>query len=92
VNLVPAIDWKSSPTRWFELPVPADAIVSLPGSAFARVTSSPSVFGPLGCTTRMKGVEATEATGAKSFVGLYGFLGFRLGATLKVLFEPISNV
>jgi hypothetical protein len=38
------------------------------------------------------GVAAIEATGAKSLSGLYGFLGFRLGATLKVLFDPMSRV
>ncbi len=92
MNFTPARSWKSSPTRWFELPVPAEAIVSLPGSAFARATSSASVFGPAGFTTRMKGVEAIEITGAKSLSGLYGFFGLRLGATLNVLFDPISSV
>jgi hypothetical protein len=76
-----------------ELPVPAEAMVSLPGSAFARATSSATVFiGAPGLTTRMKGVDAIETTGAKSLSGLYGFFGLRLGATLKVLLEPMSSV
>jgi hypothetical protein len=35
VKRAPEISWKSSPTRWLELPVPAEDIVSLPGAAFA---------------------------------------------------------
>ncbi len=50
----PAIDLKSSPDRWVELPAPDDANVSDPGFAFASCTSSATLrAGTCGFTTRM---------------------------------------
>ena len=70
VKRAPEISWKSSPTRWLELPVPADDMVSLPGFALPCATSSAAVFAlDAGFVTNTKGAEAIMMTGAKSFSG-----------------------
>ena len=62
-----AIMRNSSPEKWLELPMPADANVSWPGRAFARAMSSFTLCtGTDGWMTRMFGAVDIWTTGAKS--------------------------
>ena len=73
--------------------MPPEAMLILPGEALASAISSATVFaGSEGCTTSTNGVVATRLTGAKSRTGWYEIFGYRLGATLTVLFDPIISV
>src|SRR5262245_5983537 len=50
-----------------ELPLPGDAIVTLPGLAFAKAMNSGTVLaGNDGCTTRNSGARRIPATGTMS--------------------------
>ena len=67
--------------------------MSWPGSVLARATSARAlVEGEAAFTTSTKGAVAMITIGWKSRSGWYGFFGYRLGATLKMLLEPISSV
>ena len=56
-----------SPDRWIDVPVPPEAKASLPGFAFAWVTSSRTFSaGVDGCTAIRFAVEAMTVSGAKS--------------------------
>jgi hypothetical protein len=69
----PSSTFNVSPHRWLVLPLPADANVSLPGSAFANETNSFSELALTeGLTTMMFGVDAPLVIGVKSFSGIYG--------------------
>jgi hypothetical protein len=55
------------------VPLPDEAMLSLPGFAFAPSTNSFSVlYGDDWDTTRMSGCEDTSAMGSKSFTGSNG--------------------
>jgi hypothetical protein len=64
----------SSPARWMEVPLPLDAMFSLPGWAFAYLMKSatllmPSVRAFSVCITITFGTPATSVIGAKSLIG-----------------------
>jgi hypothetical protein len=61
---------KSSPAKWPAVPAPAVDILSLPGLAFIRATSSCTFFaGSDGVTASRVGLITKRPTGVKSFNG-----------------------
>ena len=71
--LTPARSLKSSPIRCGSVPAPTEAMLSLPGLAFATRISSCTVLMPrLGVTTRTFVLVVSRLTGAKSRAGSYG--------------------
>ena len=65
--LVPVSDMNSSPARWIDVPLPVDAIASLPGLALRWAMNSGTVCtGSDGLTLSTLGVRRTPETGAKS--------------------------
>ena len=91
-NFTPLSIWNSSPTSWFDEPVPPEPMVSVPGFSRASRSRSATVCTarPLR-TTSTKGDVCRFTIGVKSRTGLYGAFGYSAGATLKVLFEPVSS-
>jgi hypothetical protein len=74
---IPSSCFRSSPARCGELPVPGVEYEYWPGFAFARSINSFSDFaGMEGCTARMKGADASSATGAKSRFKSNGALAY----------------
>jgi hypothetical protein len=64
---MPVIILNSSPATWVEFPIPADAMLILPGLALAYAMNSGTVLaGTDGCTSMTRGTLATLATGAMS--------------------------
>src|SRR4051812_20511376 len=93
VNRAPVSAWNNSPTRWLELPVPREAMDNRPGFVLPRpITSLAVLAGPGGCTTSTNGVVAPRLTGPNSRTGWYASFGYRLGATLPVVFDPTISV
>ena len=67
---VPVIDLNSSPARCEAVPVPKEAMSSLPGDLRARETSSLTLFaGTEGWITRPSGAVPTIPTAVKSATG-----------------------
>jgi len=65
-------------------PTPGPAKLYLPGLSRINCTSSGSdLAGTVGLTTTTFGETATSVTGAKSLMGSYGTLAYRLGLTTK---------
>ena len=66
-----AIDANSSPARWIDVPLPAEAKVTLPGSALACAITSATVFAFdwAALVTSTLGTTASRETGAKFFTG-----------------------
>jgi hypothetical protein len=61
---------KSSPARWFEVPLPPEPKFISPGLLFASAMNSLSVAaGTDGLVIITFGTVATRLTGAKSFTG-----------------------
>ena len=66
----PAAWFSISPSRWFSVPLPADAYWYCWGLAFTVLRNSSSVLaGNDGLTTNTFGTEPTSAIGLKSFTG-----------------------
>ena len=64
---MPAAILNNSPAKWLILPLPADAMLTLPGLALACAMNSATVVaGTDGCTTIRLGVVMIPATGAVS--------------------------
>ena len=71
---MPVRDLNSSPARWIEVPLPLEAMLSLPGLAFAYLMKSATVLMPSALArsafiTITLGTPATSVIGAKSFCG-----------------------
>ena len=65
----PVIMLNSTSARWFELPTPAEAELSVPGRAFASASNSCTErAGSEGCTTKTLVIVTTRLTGARSRV------------------------
>ena len=66
-----AIEANSSPARWIEVPLPAEANVTLPGWALAWAITSATVlaFDWATLVTSTLGTTASSETGAKFFSG-----------------------
>src|SRR5262249_33927926 len=63
----PVITLNNSPAKWDGVPVPADAMLILPGLALAEAINSGTVFaGTDGCTSMTRGVRMMHAIGAMS--------------------------
>src|SRR5688500_2406153 len=70
VMSTPILIFKSSPARCWELPLPDEEKLSLPGFFFATAMNSLTVFaGYDGWTSRRFGLVAKTAIGAKSLTG-----------------------
>jgi len=65
------MDANTSPARWMDVPLPAEAYVSLPGSRRAWASTSLTDLSLLraGLTTSTLGTSASRLTGVKSFTG-----------------------
>ena len=71
---VPVMLLKSSPARWMEVPLPLDAMFSLPGCDLATRMKSCTLLMPMAralsvLTTITLGTAATRVMGAKSLMG-----------------------
>ncbi|MNL46837.1 hypothetical protein D3C87_1695840 [compost metagenome] len=71
---VPVMLWNSSPDRCVDVPLPVDAMLTLPGLAFRYLIRSATVRMPclsanLGFSSRMLGTGMTSVTGTKSLTG-----------------------
>lgn len=85
--------WNSSPVRWVLLPVPADAISTLPGFALASAMNSVAVrTGSEGWTTSISGTIDTSDVGVKSRTGSYDGLLVNAGFTVSEPLDPSSSV
>jgi hypothetical protein len=70
IIFVPVTDWKNSPARWLEVPVPAEAMVTLPGRALTSAMNSfTERAGIAWCTVSTSGTTDTSEVGARSFIG-----------------------
>ena len=57
--------FRSSPSRWGSVPIPAEPKFSAPGWDFARpINSATDLAGTDGCTASISVLSATRATGA----------------------------
>ena len=70
MNFAPVSDWKSSPTSWFELPVPPDAIAIRPGFAFASAMSSFTDLSGEAGATRIASASVGRSMSAASSRGI----------------------
>ena len=64
--LTPVIILNSSPATCDDVPMPADAIVILPGLVLARAINSATVVGTDGCAANTNGYQTSPATGTIS--------------------------
>ena len=72
---MPAVALNFSSVRWFDEPLPGEAMLSLPGAALSAATTSASVLNfEFAGAMRISPKVAMLATGTRSFAA-YGRLG-----------------
>ena len=92
-TLMPAMLANSSIAKWLVVPAPAEAIVSLPGRAFAAATTPAIELKPdFGLASTTSGTACTVEIGAKSFNESYGSFLKITGLTDSGPLEPTSSV
>src|SRR5690606_26630471 len=93
VSWVEVSDWKISADMCCGLPAPAEAYVSLDGSALAIATSSSIEFAlNFSGTTNAIGTVAIRPTPAKSFCTSKGSFGYSAGFTATVWLGAMPSV
>ena len=94
---VPVMLLNSSPARWIEVPLPLDAMFSLPGLALAYLMKSCTLwmFSVLAFSAFISitlGTAATSVIGTKSLIGSKGSLGYSARLMPCVPTVPMSSV
>ena len=93
VKRIPAFCWNISVKRCGVPPSDDTAMLSLPGRAFARSTSSATVrAGTDGWTSSRFGTSATTTIGTRSRAGAYGSFGYSATAVVIGPNVPCSSV
>ena len=75
------------------LPVPAEAIITVPGLALASaINSCAFLTGNEGCVTSTSGTMDTVEVGAKSLIGSYACTVENAGFTVSEPLDPSNRV